>query len=73
MSDTYAPETDGNKASNGTQGSSEGRKARVRFGVQPHQTVPHEWAERMLMRLFQTNRATFGKMLQHAAGVADDE
>jgi hypothetical protein len=65
MSEVYAPEgTD-----NGTKEGTEGRKARVRFGPKAHQTVPHEWAERMLMRLFQTNRAQFGKVLQHAAGV----
>jgi hypothetical protein len=73
VNDVYTPETDGNTTGNGTKDGAEGRKARVRFGPKAHQTVPHEWAERMLMRLFQTNRAVFGKTLQHAAGVADDE
>jgi hypothetical protein len=69
MSETYAPET----ADSGTRDSTEGRKARVRFGPKPHQTVPHEWAERMLTRLFETNRKAFGVVLQHAAGVTTDE
>lgn len=69
LSDTFTPEVTEPGARNGT----EGRKTRVRFGSQPHQTVPHEWAERMLTRLFQSNRAAFGRVLKHAAGVDDDE
>lgn len=56
-----------------TKNGSDGRKTRVRFGPKPHQTVPHEWAERMLTQLFQTNRKAFGVVLQHAAGVTTDE
>jgi hypothetical protein len=69
MTETYAPETTGND----TRDATEGRKARVKFGPKAHQTVPHEWAERMLTRLFQTNRKAFGVVLQHAAGIDNDE
>lgn len=69
MTGVWAPET----TENSTKEATEGRKTRVRFGPKPHQTVPHEWAEKMLSRLFQINRAAFGKALQHAAGIDSED
>lgn len=69
MTDTFTPEVLEPDAKNG----SEGRARRVRFGPKPHQTVPHEWAERMISHLFQVNRKAFGGCLQYAAGIEKDE
>lgn len=47
-----------------------GHKIRVKFDPkQPKQTVPHEWAEAMLMWIFVHKRQVFGQALKHAAGV----
>lgn len=48
----------------------EGRRARVRFGPKPHQTIPHEWAERIIMNLAKDNPSNFGNRLR-AVVIAD--
>lgn len=64
MTDTWAPET----AENGTKE----RAKRVKFGTKPHQTVPHEWAELMLSRLFVKHKRAFGDCLRHASGLEEE-
>ena len=47
----------------------EPKKARVKFGQKPSQTIPHEWAESALMWICEHHQRTFGDALQHAAGL----
>jgi hypothetical protein len=68
MTDTWTPTEAPDVPKNG----GEGRKARVKFGPKPHQTVPHEWAELMLTDLFMRYRKVFGAVLSNASGVNDD-
>lgn len=39
-------------------------RARVRFGTKPHQTIPHEYAERIIMTLAADSPAQFGSRLR---------
>ena len=40
---------------------------RIRFGPNPNQSVPAEWAERMLTELASSKRTVFGTLLSRAA------
>lgn len=54
---------------NGAQNGAEGAKRRVKFGTEGAQSVPHEWAESMLMYLFKHNGPAFRDALMHAVGL----
>lgn len=47
--------------------SDQAPKRRVKFGSRPTQTVPHEWAEAILMEFAATEPQHFGRYLQFAA------
>ena len=44
-------------------------RRRVKFGPNPHQTMPHEWAESAFEWIFVHHPHVFGDALQHAAGI----
>jgi hypothetical protein len=44
--------------------SPNGQLPRVRFGPLPTQTIPQEWAERLLTRFAHENRTKFGEWLR---------
>ena len=41
----------------------EGRRARIRFGPRPHQTIAHEHAEQILTSFAAQQPSTFGRYL----------
>lgn len=54
---------------NGAQNGTDGRRARVKFGDGPAQSVPHEWAESMLRELFERHPGAFRDVLVAAVGL----
>lgn len=56
-------------AENGT----EGKRARVKFGPKPHQTIPHEWAERVLSHVFANSKRAWESAIVYAAGEQDSK
>jgi hypothetical protein len=44
---------------------------RLRFGDEPHQTIPAEWAERGIYHLFAHDKPAFRRMMLAIVGIDD--